>query len=129
LIWGSSIFAKVLATNVKGNSLLSDAGNGAVILRVPDAPVGLANLPAITNAVSVGLSWSDGTWNGGSAIIDYRISYAVGAGEFTVLETSVTSNPYTAIALTTGTTYKFKVQARNGVGYSAFSNEVTVLTA
>lgn len=51
LLWGSSIYAKVIATNLKGNSPVSDSGNGAVILRAPDAPVGLANVPSITNAV------------------------------------------------------------------------------
>ena len=38
LEWGSSIYAKIIATNVIGNSLISDAGNGAVILTSPDAP-------------------------------------------------------------------------------------------
>jgi hypothetical protein len=32
LTWGSSIFARVIAINIKGNSVTSDAGNGAVIL-------------------------------------------------------------------------------------------------
>jgi hypothetical protein len=41
LEWGAHIFAKVLATNVKGDSIESFSGNGAQILRVPDAPVSL----------------------------------------------------------------------------------------
>ena len=36
--WGSSIYAKVAASNIYGISSFSAAGNGAVILTVPDAP-------------------------------------------------------------------------------------------
>jgi hypothetical protein len=50
LPWGSSIFAKVIAINSIGNSAVSDAGNGAVILTNPDAPTDLANVPAITTS-------------------------------------------------------------------------------
>ncbi len=39
LAWGSIVYSKVVAINYKGNSLASNAGSGAVILRVPDPPV------------------------------------------------------------------------------------------
>lgn len=32
LLWGASVFARVAATNVRGTSLVSAAGNGAVIV-------------------------------------------------------------------------------------------------
>jgi hypothetical protein len=41
LVWGSSVFASVTATNAYGSSLPSIGGNGAIILTVPDAPVNL----------------------------------------------------------------------------------------
>ena len=67
---------------------MSESGNGAIILRAPDAPVDLINDPEITNSTQIGIIWSDGTWNGGSPIIDYRISYAIGmSGTFTILDT------------------------------------------
>ena len=50
LSWGSSVFAKVTAANIKGDSLESPEGNGAVILTVPDAPVDLQNVALITSA-------------------------------------------------------------------------------
>ena len=50
LPYGSSIYAKVLATNLYGDSLTSDVGNGAVILTVPDAPTDLADDESQTNA-------------------------------------------------------------------------------
>jgi len=46
--WGRSIFARITATNVYGNSVVSPAGNGAIILTVPDAPTNLANNLGIT---------------------------------------------------------------------------------
>jgi hypothetical protein len=36
LPWGANVYAKLIATNVKGDSLLSDGGFGGVILRQPD---------------------------------------------------------------------------------------------
>lgn len=41
LPWGSSIFAKVRASNIVNFSDYSDFGNGAVILTNPDTPVSL----------------------------------------------------------------------------------------
>lgn len=46
--WGSSIYARVIATNVKGDSIVSNEGNGAIILTVPEAPIDLANIPSTT---------------------------------------------------------------------------------
>jgi hypothetical protein len=56
----------VIATNIKGSSLQSLSGNGAVILTVPEAPILLSNVPSITSGTQIGLSWSDGLNNGGS---------------------------------------------------------------
>lgn len=122
--WGSSIYAKVYATNVKGDSVLSLAGNGAEILRVPDVPTDLVDIPSITSAVQIGFSWQDGSNNGGTPVIDYLVAYAESAGVYSTLEVGVTDMQYTATGLTAGTTYKFKVQARNAFGYSDFSDEV-----
>lgn len=48
LAWGSQIYAIVSATNVKGESLYSPEGNGAVILTNPEAPTDLENVPSVT---------------------------------------------------------------------------------
>jgi hypothetical protein len=42
LEWGASVFTKVFATNIYGNSLVSDEGNGAIITTTPDRPINLA---------------------------------------------------------------------------------------
>jgi len=58
LAWGSSILAKIVATNVYGDSVPSESGNGAVILTYPDAPVNLANNVALTSSSQIGFSWA-----------------------------------------------------------------------
>jgi hypothetical protein len=49
LIWGASIYSKVRAINLVGESEFSLEGNGAVILTTPNAPQTLANNVAVTN--------------------------------------------------------------------------------
>jgi hypothetical protein len=72
--WGSSIYVKVSATNVKGTSPTSISGNGAVIKQVPDAPLDLQNVSELTSGTTIGLTWSDGVSNGGSVVLDYQIA-------------------------------------------------------
>jgi len=110
LPWGSSIYAKVSAVNIMGESQSSQGGNGAVILRVPDIPVNLQNQAAFSNAYSISIQWSDGADSGGTPIIDYRVWYDQGTGEMTVLTFEITENSYTtSVPLTAGVSYTFKV--------------------
>jgi hypothetical protein len=99
------------------------------MVQMPDAPLALSNNPAITTATKIGLVWSAGMSNGGKTIINYRVSFDQGIGTYVVLQTGITVTSYTALTLTHGTTYKFKVQARNSVGFSAYSSEVSILAA
>jgi hypothetical protein len=50
LEWNSGVYANVQAFNAYGNSGTSLTGNGAIITTVPDAPVNLRNVPALTFA-------------------------------------------------------------------------------
>lgn len=84
LPWGSSVFATILATNIIGSSGTSTGGNGAIILMTPESPRNLTNVASITSATQVGLSWSTGSANGGTSVIDYRVSYDQGTGNFVV---------------------------------------------
>jgi hypothetical protein len=60
LAWGSSVWAKVSASNLVGDSAYSDEGNGAIILTIPDAPINLANNALVTSMSQVGISWNEG---------------------------------------------------------------------
>ena len=127
--WGEGVYAKVSATNIVGTSPASPEGNGAIILTVPNAPTDLANNAAVTSASQIGLTWSEGPEDGGSGVIDYRISYAPETETVYTTKDSITTESSTITGLTTGVTYKIKVQARNIYGFSDDSNEILVLVA
>jgi hypothetical protein len=129
LRWGASVFARVEATNVKGTSVVSLSGNGGIILRVPDKPVNLQNVAALTSDETIGLRWEESAENGGTVVIDYLLEYAEQSAEYQTLEVALTDVQYTAVSLTSGLTYKFRVKARNTFGYSDFSEEVLILAA
>ena len=58
-----------------GVSVTSQAGNGAMITRVPDAPVNLVVDSSISNAVNIGILWDNGVESGGLPVLDYRVWY------------------------------------------------------
>ena len=98
--------------------------------RIPDAPVSLLNNAAVTTHLVIGFTWSSGASNGGSPVIDYRISYDQATSTWIPLATGITTLSFTTTnPLVEGTTYKFKVEARNVVGYSATSTEIAILAA
>ena len=74
--WGSDIYANVIAINIYGDSRESSAGSGGKILTKPDAPLSLVNVPSITSANKIGISWAKPGFDGGSEIVDYTIEYA-----------------------------------------------------
>ena len=73
---------------------------------VPDAPVNLFDLPAVTKANKIGLVWDEGDSSGGEAIIDYRIFYDQSSNTWTELVSGVTDPTYTTdTIMTKGHTY------------------------
>ena len=58
LVQGNDIYAKVVAINFYGSSETSLAGNGAKVVKVPDAPTSLANNPSVTSMTQIGFSWT-----------------------------------------------------------------------
>jgi hypothetical protein len=128
LEWGSSVYAKVIATNAYGNSVESTAGNGAMITTTPDVPTSVVEVYADRTKSTLGLSWTAPVFTGGDVIIDYQINIAEQGGAFSILE-SVATTTYTAISLTAGTTYEFKIESRNSYGFSSYSDVITMLCA
>ncbi len=96
---------------------------------LPNAPILLANNVEVTAAGTVGLTWSPGAYDGGSPVIDYRISYHAGSDAYVVLTTGVTTSSFTASTLTANLIYTFKIESRNLIGYSAYSSEVVIRAA
>jgi hypothetical protein len=106
-----SVYVKITATNLVGDSIESSEGNGAMIVTVPDAPINVANLPAVTAGNQVGLKWTSGLVNGGSLLLDYRILFDSGLGTdtFTELVSGLQTTEYTVTGLIRGTTYRFRL--------------------
>lgn len=103
LSWGSSIFAKVMAINVYGNSATSQSGNGAVIITYADAPLSLTETVAARQATKITFTWTAGLLSGGSSVIDYQVFQAItSVGTYTSIATGVTPLSYTAVGLTPG---------------------------
>jgi hypothetical protein len=127
LPWGSYIYAKIVAINLYGHSQESDVGNGAQILSAPLYPVQVEEYLPARLPTELGIQWLPGADDGGSPIIDYRITYVTGI-DTTVIE-NVLSSPYTAVNLVTGSNYMFQIEARNAFSYSAPSASVYIFCA
>jgi hypothetical protein len=66
-----------VATNVKGDSLESTAGSGAIVITRPDSPINVAEDTSLRTKSSLGITWDAPAYDGLSAIIDYRVNMAV----------------------------------------------------
>ncbi len=65
-------------------------------------------MPAITTAYQIGLSWTEGAYNGGSPVLDYQVEYKVSTeSSYTVYASGYASNSITITNLTPGITYMF----------------------
>ena len=104
---GDSVYAKVIAFNTIGQSPESAEGNGATVFVVvePDAPVNLLRDNGATTISAVGLTWSDGVYDGGDSVIDYRVSYDQGTDNWVILASGVNLNQYVRSNLNQGTIY------------------------
>ena len=86
---------------------------------MPAAPL----LTATAGLAVVNLSWTV-PFDGGSAITAYAIYRATTSGGETLLTTVPPGTTYADVAVTSGTTYFYRVLATNAEGDGATSNEV-----
>lgn len=130
LPWGAEIVARVTAVNSYGPSLVSPpTAERAIILRVPDAPLGLANNLQVTFGTRIGLTWAAGLQAGGTPVLDYTLWSDQGSGSYQPVVSGLASTAYTVTGLSLGTSYTFRVQARNAFGLSDFTYSVPILAA
>jgi hypothetical protein len=77
--------------------------------QIPDAPISLANVPSITLADQIGLTWAAPVFDGGSPIIDYKLWFDDATGStFEVLADDLQLS-YTTLGLVQGSVYTFNV--------------------
>lgn len=72
-----NVVAKVIATNVKGDSIESAEGQGAIIITKPDSPINLLEDTSQRSVTTLGINWQAGASDGGSVVLDYRINIAI----------------------------------------------------
>ena len=72
------------------------------------------------------MTWTAPSTTGGSDVLDYTVYWDQGTGSFVELESGVAATSYTKAGLAPGTTYAFKVRARNALGDGAFSAAVSI---
>jgi hypothetical protein len=68
LNWGASVYAKVFASNIYGDSLISDEGNGAIITTTPDRPLNLAEDTVQRTKSTLAFTWTQAEFTGGAVI-------------------------------------------------------------
>lgn len=92
----------------------------------PSAPQSVTATPA---AGSVRLAWAAPSSNGGSAITDYAIEISSDAGSTwtAVTRSAATTTTFTVTGLINGTSYVFRVSAKNVVGSSTPSSPTTAV--
>ena len=94
----------------------------AVSVTTPSIPNTITDLSVSSvNDTIIGLTWTEPA-NGGSNIIDYDVL------RDGVIITTVTTPGYSDTGLTTQTSYVYEVFARNNVGFSLISNQITQVT-
>lgn len=127
LDWGTSVFAKVVATNAYGDSEASDAGNGAVIITKPDPPENLGETISERTVNTLTLSWSPPTFSGGAVVLDYKIHISTQGSAFSVLADDVTGTSYVVSNTAPGTIYQFKIECRTAYSYSDVTDPIVLL--
>lgn len=108
LFWADQVQVRITAKNLIGYGPAA-TGAGAYIFSQPDAPLNFAEDIANSNMYQTALTWEDGAINGGTEVLDFRISYSTEYGDYLVLRQGITERSYIASGITTGVTYKFKV--------------------
>jgi len=121
---GTTYTFRAAAVNALGTGAQSAASNPVTPRTVPEAPI---NVSATGGTRQATVTWSPPASDGGDAISGYDVtSYVTGIAQGTTTVGAVTQA--TVGGLTNGTTYTFRVAAKNGVGtgaQSADSNAVT----
>lgn len=131
---GTTYDFRVSARNAAGTGVASAVASATP--GTPGAPTGLSvttsqsGTSGTANQQQAVMSWTAPSDPGGSAITDYRIEYrrSTDTSWTTVSHTASTAPSYTLGGLVNGTTYDFRVSAKNAVGVGAPSATVTKTT-
>ena len=116
---GTTYTFKVAATNIVGTGQLSKSSNPVTPRTVPEAPTSIS---ATAGAGQATVSWTAPAFSGGSAITGYAITRYVGGVAQGTSNVGVVTQASVG-GLTNGTTYTFRVAAKNVAGTGAQSSD------
>lgn len=120
---------KVRAVNSIGTSV--DSAEYQVIgASLPDKPITFVRDDTLTTKSQVSFSWNAPPSDGGSSILDYEVEMDDNNDNvYTVVATGLASAAHIETGLSAGNAYRFRVRARNAVGYSVYANVFTITAA
>lgn len=90
---GNDIYAKVIAINQFGDSLISPDGAGAKVVVTPDAPTLFTRDYDNSDMATIAFSWSIVN-DGGTPVIDYQIEFDQSTGEWLLLAQNFVGDSY-----------------------------------
>ncbi len=118
---GTPYTFKVAATNMVGTGAQSAASSAVTPATVPGAP----SFKTYTRGdQSVSMSWYVPASDGGSPITGYVITPYIGGAAQTPVDVAGTGTNHVVTGLTNGTSYTFRLAARNAVGVGATTTTV-----
>ncbi len=117
---GTGYVFRIFAVNALGRSVASGTSASVIPITTPGTPTAIRG--SVSNG-SVVVTWAAPSRNGGVAITDYLIQFSSNKGKtWTTFEDGSSDLRVAAVTgLTGGTTYVFRVAARNVAGWGAFS--------
>jgi len=127
---GTAYSYTVAAINGAGPGAQSASASGTTDPIVADAPTSLTASAGSTPSSMINLSWTTPAYDGGAAVIGYRITEnRAGAGDVVIVgNTGTAGTTYTRTGLDRVVSYTYKVAAINSAGVSANSNTATLAT-
>jgi len=119
---GTTYIWRVSALNASGTSQPSAASTGVVAGALPSAPRDVT--VSGVRSTEVDLTWDPPAVLGASEIQDYRVEFSIGDSSswVTFADTGDDTTSITMTGLTTGGIYRFRVSAKNSLGWSPASD-------
>jgi hypothetical protein len=108
---GKSYYFKIVAVNTIGDSEFSEPYL-VVAATIPEAPTLLTRNQELTTKTVLSFTWSQGVSNGGSPIIDYKVTYDRSMNSWVEVASGLTALSFTTTylqSITPGNYYKFRV--------------------